>query len=301
MKHTPCLHRQHAFTLIELLVVISIISLLIALLLPALSQAREAARNIKCKANMRSITVAGAGYQADFGYIPAAYTTYQSLYNTPAPTNGKSNTFGWTAGGALMITEYLPGNIPSSATTFDAPTFMCPSSIARQSPTLNISAYYTSLQSVPETWLALNGTSTITRSQTHVNSSMNPRFEQSYAMNDRFVQNVFMGSSWPTNYQQRYVPIRDRDVQSVAPSKMMLWIEFRQDNTLGLPAVNFNLFQSIRNERWSYRLPHHDAGNFAAYDGHVSSINLQQVQKAQAYGSDRQSAQDVLRLAWSED
>jgi len=133
--------RSRAFTLIELLVVLSVLVLLLSLLLPALSLAREQAKSVKCLSNLRQMSLAAQAYASSYdNRYPLAYAiqttptfisyawdfTTSTDWSTSPPTTTISLGILWDAGStsaAASAATSSAGSLGAAATIQQCPSF----------------------------------------------------------------------------------------------------------------------------------------------------------------------------------
>ena len=152
-------HLRKAFTLIELLVVIAIIAILIALLLPAVQQAREAARRTQCKNNLKQIGVALHNYHDTHSVFPQGKVIDRDVRYAGCPPWVNGSGFSWRVmilpmieQSALYNTNVLPHSGIYTCSIFangaaerlallrtTLPAYLCPSDatlfVGRERPT----------------------------------------------------------------------------------------------------------------------------------------------------------------------
>jgi prepilin-type N-terminal cleavage/methylation domain-containing protein/prepilin-type processing-associated H-X9-DG protein len=276
------------FSLVELLVVIAIVSVLAALMMPALSMARESGRDALCKSNMRQVGIAATVYRVDSGYYLARYI---SQWDSPLLESGGGgylpSRFGST-GTSMMrnagLIQVKGGAMYSSGITVSAQR--------RSAITLCPSGQYFGPTNAPGamgyviTAQSLSGLDFQTRIQDGYEFNTANSDVQSYQFNGRFSVSMAM----PGFVNAITFPVK-KVVESIPPSEMLLASEYftRDGGTHGYAPTMADLRGNTGygTEPWPkyvyFRTPHggdYTSGNFSAVDGHVANYKLRQLQAA---------------------
>jgi prepilin-type N-terminal cleavage/methylation domain-containing protein len=276
-----------AFSLVELLVVIAIVGVLVAVILPSLSQAREVARDARCKSNMRQVASASMVYRIDWGYyLPRFLTQSDSpLLGTGGPYTPAR--FGMTGMSLLRKSGYFEFKTGASYSSGIALSAQRNSTI-----TLCPSGRYFGPNNSPGNMgyvlspRTITGLDPDTRIQDGYEFSVDGAAVISYQLSARY--EVARAVAGITSGNVIY-PVKRID-ESVPPSNRLLWAEYFYrdglDHGYAPSLTNLRGTAPYASEPWPryifYRTPHgaYSSGNYSALDGHVATFKLHELQAA---------------------
>jgi prepilin-type N-terminal cleavage/methylation domain-containing protein/prepilin-type processing-associated H-X9-DG protein len=273
-SHPRCIitvPRRSAFTLVELLVVIGIIALLISILLPTLTKAREAANRAKCASNIHQLVIAGLTRAGD----------YKSGVVVPTP-NGGSDSF------AYLVPQYVKNYsvclCPSTA------NFINPSLLLDQTTALN----QYGLSSVIRDMTFAAGTASAASTYAGLNPNEGVSYEIFgwYGGNTVYPDGTCINTAYKTVNDwlqlhpgdQGYNPYNDQAVTGLSPASFTQDVPKRLGHFVGITTTilvidsdqdsGSNTDPSQNTNNWPD--PHNNHGiagvNIGFADGHVSFI-----------------------------